>query len=353
MYYLQSRYYDPTTCRFINADFPEAIGAALENLAQYNLFTYCFNHPSGLSDRTGAWPKWLKKAVAAVAAAAVVVVAVAVVTVVAPAAVCSLTLMATEIGVSYGVAHVAAATTVAVVSTAATAYAADDAYAAISGESLLLDTVFAGNEDIYNLGREIVSFGTMLVSTAASLSPGICFVGGTIILTDNGETNIEELVVDDLVWAWNEETGEVALKRVIETYENQTSELVHIFVCDEEIICTPRHPFYSPVKGWTDAVHLRAGDILVLVNGEYVVVERIQHEILEAPITVYNFQVEGFHTYYVSYAGVLVHNDCGKKPTSQNQMQKQVETGQAPSSVVRVDPPHIPNVPNNNRIFIS
>ena len=61
-----------------------------------------------------------------------------------------------------------------------------------------------------------------------------------------------------------------------ETYVNQTSELVHVFVGDEEIITTPTHPFYSPVKGWTDAVQLRAGDILVHVNGEYVVVEKVR-----------------------------------------------------------------------------
>lgn len=58
-------------------------------------------------------------------------------------------------------------------------------------------------------------------------------------------------------------------------------------------------------------MNLRAGDILVLVNGEYVVVEKIQHEILETPVTVYNFQVQDYHTYYVSDAGVLVHNKCG------------------------------------------
>ena len=71
----------------------------------------------------------------------------------------------------------------------------------------------------------------------------------------------------------------------------------------------PSHPFYSPVKGWTDACKLRAGDILVLVNGDYVVVEKIQHEILESPVKVYNFQVEDYHTYYVA-SGVLVHNKC-------------------------------------------
>ena len=99
-------------------------------------------------------------------------------------------------------------------------------------------------------------------------------------------------------------------QQVVETYVNETSELTHIFVNGEEIVATPTHPFYCPVKGWTDAAHLRAGDILVLVNGEYVVVEKIQHELLENPVKVYNFQVQDYHTYYVAESGVLVHNRC-------------------------------------------
>lgn len=119
----------------------------------------------------------------------------------------------------------------------------------------------------------------------------------------------------DLVWAWDEDTGDVSLKKVVETYVNETDELVHIWADGEEIVATPSHPFYSPVKGWTDAVRLRAGDVLVLVNGEYVVVERVQHEFLESPVTVYNFQVEDYHTYYVA-SGVLVHNKCGLSKNS-------------------------------------
>ena len=55
---------------------------------------------------------------------------------------------------------------------------------------------------------------------------------------------------------------------------------------------------------------MRAGDILVTVNGEYVVVEQIAHELLEEPEVTYNFEVEGFHTYYVGNTSVLVHNKC-------------------------------------------
>ncbi len=50
-----------------------------------------------------------------------------------------------------------------------------------------------------------------------------------------------------------------------------------------------------------------------MLNGEYVVVEQVQHELLESPETTYNFEVEGFHTYYVGNTEVLVHNDCRSK----------------------------------------
>mgnify|MGYP002168483425 FL=1 len=39
-------------------------------------------------------------------------------------------------------------------------------------------------------------------------------------------------------------------------------------------------------------------------------VEAVEHELLESPITVYNFEVEDFHTYHVGSASVLVHNKC-------------------------------------------
>ena len=113
-----------------------------------------------------------------------------------------------------------------------------------------------------------------------------------------------------MVYATNPETGETELKEVVNTFVRESSELVHITVNGEEITTTPTHPFYSPVKGWTSAIDLRAGDRLQLLNGEYVIVEQVQHELLENPETTYNFEVEDFHTYYVGEEPVLVHNKC-------------------------------------------
>ena len=138
-----------------------------------------------------------------------------------------------------------------------------------------------------------------------------CFVAGTMIASSVGLVPIEDIKSGDMVYAHDPETGETALKEVVQTFRNEANELVHVTVNGEEIICTPTHPFYVPVKGWTAACELRAGDRLQLVNGEYVVVEQVQHEILEFSVTVYNFEVEDFHTYYVGDTGVLVHNKCG------------------------------------------
>ena len=52
MYYLQSRYYDPTAGRFINADMPE-IGLVPNITAIHNLFAYCNNNSINLVDKKG------------------------------------------------------------------------------------------------------------------------------------------------------------------------------------------------------------------------------------------------------------------------------------------------------------
>ena len=51
-YYLQSRYYDPSVGRFLNADDIQYLGAS-GTLLSLNLFVYCENDPVNLVDSTG------------------------------------------------------------------------------------------------------------------------------------------------------------------------------------------------------------------------------------------------------------------------------------------------------------
>ena len=158
---------------------------------------------------------------------------------------------------------------------------------------------------------KVAMTGTSMWGSAKDFGTSYCFVAGTLVTTEDGQEPIEEIEVGDKVLSEDETTGEVAVKTVTETYVNETDELIHIGVNGETISATPTHPFYVDKLGWTLARSLRAGDVLVLSNGELVTVEWVQHEILESPIKVYNFEVEDFHTYFVGENGIFVHNGCG------------------------------------------
>ena len=54
MYYLNSRYYDPETGRFVSADDVEVLKTTPTALTDKNLYSYCDNNPIGRKDGTGA-----------------------------------------------------------------------------------------------------------------------------------------------------------------------------------------------------------------------------------------------------------------------------------------------------------
>ena len=39
-----------------------------------------------------------------------------------------------------------------------------------------------------------------------------CFIAGTVVLIEAGKAAIEAIKADDLVWAWDEDTGQTELK---------------------------------------------------------------------------------------------------------------------------------------------
>ena len=55
LYYLLSRYYDPMTMRFVNAD---GILGVNQDMVAYNLFIYCSNNPINYVDPTGYFNLW-------------------------------------------------------------------------------------------------------------------------------------------------------------------------------------------------------------------------------------------------------------------------------------------------------
>ena len=295
LYYTNSRYYNPQWGRFISADIPEVSAAEPDSVLRYNLYAYCLNNPVNLTDKDGTWPSWATKLIVGTA-----VIAAAAVLVVATGGAAAGPLGCFAVGALKG----------AVVGAAIGS--ATGAVTGAVGHRIKTGSWEGAGEAALNSAADGYMMGSITGFISGGMTSNQCFVAGTAILTSSGYVAIENIRAGDMVWASDPETGETELKPVVQTFRNETTELVHVTVNGEEIICTKEHPFYSPVKGWTAACRLRAGDILVLVNGEYVVVEQVQHELLESPVATYNFEVQDFHTYYVGKESVLVHNLCRK-----------------------------------------
>ena len=275
-----------------------------DTLLGTNLFAYCENNPVNMVDYDGHWPDWNKlKSGNDRLMLGVMAIYVSVTVLTCGAAGPAL--------IALSVITLAAGATSAVIGVA-------EIVESFSGNNFVRDEILQGDTQTYEIIKEVSSttaeIGSITLGVAIFAAGGVCFVAGTDVLTSDGKKDIETIKAGDLVWAENPETGEKALKKVVQTFKNQTSELVHVFVNGEEIVTTPEHPFYVPNKGWMGAIHLRAGEILVLSNGKFATVEKIQHEILESPINVYNFEVEDFHTYFVGENSVLVHNVCKLQP---------------------------------------
>ena len=132
-----------------------------------------------------------------------------------------------------------------------------------------------------------------------------CFPAGTPIHTENGIKNIEDIREGDKVWAYNEETGEISLKEVLQTMESETDHTIKIYTEHETIETTALHPFY--VNGeWVDASELKEGDKLITKDKKEVEIKKTEYSYEQKKV--FNFEVEGWHTYFVGLLMFLVHN---------------------------------------------
>lgn len=143
----------------------------------------------------------------------------------------------------------------------------------------------------------------------------VCFVAGTRIATEGGSKPIEQVEVGDRVWALDEETGERSLRSVSYVFEKNTEEICEVAVEGETIETTPEHPFWVVGTGWMPAAELERGVSLSTRNGSAIQVFGVN--IRKQNTKVFNFEVEGLHTYFVSSAEILVHNRCRITPMTE------------------------------------
>ena len=123
--------------------------------------------------------------------------------------------------------------------------------------------------------------------------------------------------------------------------------LIHLTVNGEEIITTVDHPFYVKNQGFIKAGELIVGDELLDVNGNVLLVENFAVELTDEPTTVYNFQVEDFHTYYVGKNGILVHNADYSTVVTPD-MENKILEGERVGSSNRIKGGHSPKINDSN-----
>jgi len=306
LHYNWNRYYDPEIGRYTQVDPANFSGG------DANLYRYVGNNAQNRLDPYGLWdPDWREVGKGALKAG-VVIAGVAVVIATAPVSI-----------------PAAAVTGLAVVGTGLLILETGQV---ITGKKISIGrggiTVCQMDDKQRSemLGEVIVGWATMGLAgvkgskgaKAPKVEPveegGLCFTENTPVLTEKGQKPIQQVKADDLVYSRNAETGESGLKKVKRAFVRETHTLVILEISGTKIETTPDHPFYVVGRGWTKAGWLKAGDVLTLYSGKQVRVSSVATKWLEKPVTVYNFEVEDWHSYFVSSENVLVHNNCAAEP---------------------------------------
>ena len=218
LYYLKSRYYDPEVGRFINADSAGVLEEAKADINGLNLYAYCMNNPVNDLDAEGDASFW-KKLAAAVAVVAVVAVVAAVVAVTAGTATPLCAAATVLVGAAKG-AVVGAVTGAVVGGVSGAVQGGIEGYKENGWNGVLqgvaegfVDGAIEGAKDGFISGMVSGAFSGL--GQVASGTSKFCFIAGILVLCrdeDGKECHkpIEEIEVGDMVWAYDEETGEQA-----------------------------------------------------------------------------------------------------------------------------------------------
>jgi hypothetical protein len=135
----------------------------------------------------------------------------------------------------------------------------------------------------------------------------MCLVAGTLVDTADGLREIEAIRGGDQVWAWNEQTGQRELRRVVDAFTAHREDFVVIEVDGVTITATIEHPFLTQAGKWKRADELAEGEAL-FDDGEAAGKKIASLQRFRVPTIVYNMEVEGLHNYFVTAEGVLTHN---------------------------------------------
>ncbi len=182
----------------------------------------------------------------------------------------------------------------------------------------------AGKYSTEPLAGEMTGIGTYAKEAAIASIEAECFSGDTYVVIEGGKyEEIQYIGVGQKVLSRCEITGEIAYRKVTRRFERLNVPTYDVGFSwngqsrpNDWIETTFEHPFWVAGKGWIAAADLRLGDVLQAFDGATLVVDLARPT--KRNNDVHNLEIEGFHTYFVSLAGVWVHNTCRTPITVQD-----------------------------------
>jgi RHS repeat-associated protein len=200
----------------------------------------------------------------------------------------------------------------------------------VTGGGLALRAAARVGDDAVAVGSKALRSADNLGAPAAKqcrggrcpVGSGLCFVGGTPVLTERGLQPIEDVEVGDRVPCRREGLDLGDWCEVTDTIQRTARTHLHLTIATDDgtevLEVTGEHPFWVAGTGWALAAELGVGDELELVVGGVAIVTDLVEDAEATPV--YNFTTEPHHTYSVGVSGAWVHNACnapnGRLPRS-------------------------------------
>ena len=163
------------------------------------------------------------------------------------------------------------------------------------------------------------------------------FAPQTWVLTDDGLKRIDSLKPGQRVVARQEKTGKQGLKKILTTGKGAHNLRILVTVRSaagqtETITVSREHPFWVAGRGWVAAEQLAPGDALSTADMTGATVTSVTAR--PKPLTAWNLEVSGYHSFFVGRTGLWVHNGpCGKNPIAQANRKRNIEKGIPPSAL--------------------
>ena len=132
-----------------------------------------------------------------------------------------------------------------------------------NGKSLVEDGAFA-LEVMEHINRKIEQYKKedgILYAIYGTPAESLCFTGDTVVQAYDGNKQIKDVKVGDLVYSYNEHTKKIELNKVVKTMKSDKPVLKVNFDNGQSVICTLSHPF---------AVRKMKKDKMGKITGEYI-----------------------------------------------------------------------------------